>query len=193
MPRAKLFDKNEVLEKAMHLFWQKGYYATSVQDLVNHLGINRASLYDTFGGKKELFDKVFFLYRDTSSKGLISFFDTQENIKKGLHKLFLRAIEESKTDRNNKGCFVVNTTIEFIPNDSEMNQVLHDNKKKFEKIFHDYLKLGVQRNQISPHKNLKVIASLLYTFYSGLRVVTKVNFNKKQSVDSVDEILSLLD
>ncbi|WP_460601774.1 helix-turn-helix domain-containing protein, partial [Flexivirga lutea] len=47
MPRVKSFDEKEVLAKAMCLFWKQGYSATSVQDLVSQLGINRASLYDT--------------------------------------------------------------------------------------------------------------------------------------------------
>ena len=51
MPRVKLFDENEILKKSMELFWKKGYSATSVQDMVNHLGINRGSMYDTFGDK----------------------------------------------------------------------------------------------------------------------------------------------
>jgi TetR/AcrR family transcriptional repressor of nem operon len=58
MPRVKLFDENEVLNKAMNLFWKQGYSATSIQDLVSHLGINRASLYDTYGDKEKL-SKVF--------------------------------------------------------------------------------------------------------------------------------------
>ncbi|MEM6816141.1 MAG: helix-turn-helix domain-containing protein, partial [Bacteroidota bacterium] len=44
MPRVKLFDEYEVLDKAVNLFWRKGYYATSIQDLVDYLGVNRASL-----------------------------------------------------------------------------------------------------------------------------------------------------
>ena len=193
MPRVKLFNENDVLEKAMNLFWKKGYYATSVQDLVNHLGINRASLYDTFGGKKDLFDKVFLLYRESNSAGLERFLNTQDDIKVGFRKLFIKAIEESKSDIHNKGCFVVNTTIEFIPNDSEMVQVLEDNKAKFEKIFYDYLLLGVQKKQISKSKNLKVIASLFYTFSAGLKITTKVNFNKNHFFESVDELLTVLD
>jgi TetR/AcrR family transcriptional repressor of nem operon len=124
MPRVKLFNENDVLEKAMNLFWKKGYDATSIQDLVNHLGINRASLYDTFEGKKELFAKVFLLYRETNSNGLKQFLSSQDDIKLGFSKLFIQVIEQSKSDIHNKGCFVVNTTIEFIPNDFEMIQVL---------------------------------------------------------------------
>ncbi len=55
MPRVKEFDPDQALDRAMELFWRKGYEATSVQDLVEHMGINRFSLYDTFGSKHELF------------------------------------------------------------------------------------------------------------------------------------------
>ena len=63
MPRTKQFDEKEVLKNAMELFWEKGFHATSIQDLVSHLGINRASLYDTYGGKDELFNTAFETYR----------------------------------------------------------------------------------------------------------------------------------
>ena len=49
--RPKSFDQDRILEQAMHLFWEKGFEATSIQDLVDHLGVNRQSLYDTFGDK----------------------------------------------------------------------------------------------------------------------------------------------
>ena len=75
MPRVKSFDEKEVLDKAIHLFWKQGYTATSIQDLVTHLGINRASLYDTFGDKEELFKKAFEQYRKTSFDGLTQFFE----------------------------------------------------------------------------------------------------------------------
>jgi TetR/AcrR family transcriptional repressor of nem operon len=55
MARYKNFDKQETLEKAMDIFWQKGYHATSVQDLIDGLCINRASMYDTYGDKHQLF------------------------------------------------------------------------------------------------------------------------------------------
>ena len=55
MARTKCFNRDEALEKAMQAFWAKGYEATSVQDLVDCMGINRGSLYDTFGDKHQLF------------------------------------------------------------------------------------------------------------------------------------------
>ena len=133
MPRVKLFDESEVLTKAMNLFWKQGYAATSVQDLVSHLGINRASLYDTFGDKEQLFKKSFELYRKNNIEGLKQFFDTQNNVREGFARLFENAIEEAINDEDRKGCFVVNTTTELVPNDDSIAVTLEDNKSDFEK------------------------------------------------------------
>jgi TetR/AcrR family transcriptional repressor of nem operon len=58
MPRTKEFDYDRALDEAIRVFWDKGYEATSIQDLVNATGVNRASLYQSFGGKRELFQKA---------------------------------------------------------------------------------------------------------------------------------------
>ncbi|MCM8531390.1 MAG: TetR/AcrR family transcriptional regulator [Lentisphaeraceae bacterium] len=62
MGRNKTYNKEEVLEKALELFWRKGYEGTHLQDLVSHTGLNRFSLYKEFGGKDGLFHEVFELY-----------------------------------------------------------------------------------------------------------------------------------
>ena len=193
MPRVKLFDENEVLTKAMNLFWKQGYAATSVQDLVNHLGINRASLYDTFGDKEQLFRKSFELYRKTNIEGLKQFLGRHEDIREGFTKLFDNAIQEAVTDKDRKGCFVVNTTTELVPNDESITQVLEKNKIDFEDIFLEFLKKGREAGQFNTTKDLRSIAALFYTLYNGLRVVSKVQPDKKKLTDTVKVALSLLD
>ena len=193
MPRVKLFDQNEVLKKATELFWKKGYHATSIQDLVSFLGINRGSLYDTYGGKKELFDRAFQLYRSTTSNGVAVFLESQNDVKKGFRKLFEMGINESVSDKDKKGCFVVNTTTELIPGENEMLKILQENKRVFESVFYEFLLKGQQNGQIPKNKNLKTISSLYYTFYNGLKVLAKVQSEPKELLNSVDEILMLLD
>jgi TetR/AcrR family transcriptional repressor of nem operon len=193
MPRVKTFNEQEILEKAMELFWEKGYAATSIQDLVNYLGINRASLYDTYGGKREIFKKAFSLYRDTNTQRIAMFLESQPHIKTGFRKLLNASIEQNLKDNARKGCFVVNITAELIPGDDEMQEVLSKNKESFEKIFFDYLKKGEAENQFPPGKDLKSIASLLFTIYSGLNVVSKLNSRKSALTNSVSTALSLLD
>ena len=192
MPRVKTFNEHEVLTKAMNLFWKQGYSATSVQDLVSHLGINRASLYDTFGDKEQLFKKSFELYRKTNREGLIQFFQSQPNVKDGFSKLFENAINEAIHDKDRKGCFVVNTTTELIPNDKNLLDVLERNKEDFETVFFEYLKKGKANGQLKTTQDLKSIASLFFTLYNGIRVVSKVQPDQKKLSDSINVALSLL-
>lgn len=193
MPRVKLFDEQEVLTKAMELFWKKGYHATSMDELVKFLGISRASLYGTFGGKKELFTKALAHYRTTNNHVIQRFFSNQTNVKEGLKKLFYNLIEESSTDKDYKGCFVVNTTTELIPGDDEMKKTLLDNKVTFYRMFYSFLLQGVQEGQVSAEKDIKTIANLLYTFFNGFRVITKISTDIQELQKSVDTMLSLLD
>jgi len=192
MPRVKLFNEEEVLSKAMNLFWKQGYSATSVQELVSHLGINRASLYDTFGDKEQLFKKSFALYRKSNIEGLIQFFQTRPNVKKGFSELFDSTIQEAILDTDSKGCFVVNTTTELIPNDESLLEILENNKRDFERLFYEYLKKGQESDQFKTNQDLKSLASLFFTIYNGIRVVSKVRPNKKELSDSIEVALSLL-
>ncbi|GAA5523452.1 TetR/AcrR family transcriptional regulator [Aliifodinibius salicampi] len=193
MPRAKLFDEKEVLIKAMNLFWKNGYYDTSAQDLVDELGISRSSLYDTFGGKKQLFEKAFQLYRDENLKAVSQLLASHKDVKVGFLALFEKAIEESKKDKEAKGCFVVNTTAELVPNDHSFLKDLQENQQKFVETFRGYLKEGVEKGQIPADKELEAIARLFYTFYSGLKIVSKVSFNEQETLQSVENLLSILD
>lgn len=193
MPRTKLFNEQEVLNKAMNLFWKQGYSATSVQDLVTHLGINRASIYDTFGDKEKLFLKAFENYRKTNIEGIRQFFESQANVKEGFKKLFEMSIDDSINDQEKKGCFVVNTTTELIPGDEKILKIVEENQKIFEAIFLNYLKSGEEKGQFKKGKHLPAIATLFFTLYNGLKVVSKVSTNKKELSNSIYQVLSLLD
>ena len=193
MPRVKLFDQKEVLIKAMNLFWKKGYYATSIQDLVDCLGINRASLYDTFGGKKELFKKAYLHYCTTNQEEQKAFLNKYDDVREGFKELFKMAVQQSKVDEERKGCLAVNTAVEFIPNETDFSLLVEKNKEKFEEIFSNYLLTGVEKGQILKEKDLSAIAALFFTFYNGLKVVTKVDFNTPIFMKSVSTLLCVLD
>ncbi len=192
MPRVKLFDENEVLTKAMHLFWKQGYSATSIQDLVVHLGINRASLYDTFGDKEKLFKKSFELYRKQSIDRVLQLLENQADVKEGFSELFNMAVSEALLDKDRKGCFAVNNTTELVPNDEGCQEVLSSNRRDFENLFYKYLKKGQEKGQLKECKDLKILASFLFIIYNGILVVSKIQTNKKELTDSVNLALSLL-
>lgn len=193
MPRVKLFNEEEILQKAMGLFWKNGYYATSIQDLVDNLGVNRGSLYSVYKGKKELFDRSFELYRENNEKILRSFFDEQKDVKKGFQKLFKKAVDVDCSDIDKKGCFVVNTTTEFDSRDQKMRDTLLKNKEIIEGIFYDFLLKGEEKERLKDGKDLRAIASFLVTFFNGIRVMSKVEPNKDKLMASVNNALLILD
>lgn len=193
MPRVKLFDEKEVLEKAMELFWKNGYHATSIRVLSKHLKISHASLYSTFGGKDKLFNKAFELYQTTNTNSVQQFLAQEKDVKQGIRKLFCNAIHQSINDQENKGCFVVNTTTELLPGNPTLKKRIAYNKTFFEKGFHQYLLKGEKDGQIPAGKDLKAIASLLFTLYNGLRVVGKLQQDEETLSSAVDVALQLLD
>ena len=192
MPRVKLFDKDDVLEKAMLLFWNKGYHATSIQDLVNALGINRGSLYDTFGGKKNLFEQALALYCNQNIKIKREFLQSEKSVKTALKKLFQVFIDDSFNDNNN-GCFVVNTTTELSCEDDSINTALLMNKDNFEAMFLECLKKGQKSGEISQNKDIKSLSYMIYVLFSGIRVVARLEKDNQRLHKLSNVVLTLLD
>jgi TetR/AcrR family transcriptional repressor of nem operon len=161
--------------------------------LVNHLGINRASLYDTYGDKEQLFFKALEHYRKGNTEGVAEFLDETPNVKEAFKQLFEQAIDEAIKDADKKGCFMVNTTTELIPGDERVLSVLLENKASFEALFYKYLKKGETDGQFSKGKDLKALATFFFTLYNGLRVVSKMQPNPKELRNTARVALQLLD
>ena len=73
MPKSILFDRDETIAKVTSLFWEKGYHATSMQDLVDVTGLNRSSIYNSFGDKYNLFIESLKHYKKEQINGLDNF------------------------------------------------------------------------------------------------------------------------
>ncbi len=193
MPRIKQFDKEAVLEKAKQLFWKQGYHATSIQNLVDHLGINRASLYNTFGGKNQLYEMAFQSYREENIKYLKDRLAQFEKIKDGLRQFFRARIKENINDPDKKGCFVINCTTEYLPHHKEILSELVTNKKEFQNIMEETLERGKDRGEFNANMDAKEVAQYLFTFFSGLQIAGKVKPDRKELFQTLDLGLQVLD
>ena len=192
MPRAKEFDRNDVLEKAMNLFWERGFHATTMENLVNHLGINRASIYDTYGSKRDLFDKALNKYREQRYTKVASFLNQHADVRQGLYQLFEYLIDSAITE-DARGCFLVNATTELAISDIYIQQKLSTNKSVYESLFTKYIEYGKKQGQLSAGKDSKLIASYLYTLKSGIKVTAKLNTPREELMSIVNVGLSILD
>ena len=117
--RPKEFDEADVLQQAMEVFWAHGYEATSVQDLLDAMGINRASMYDTFGDKHALFMAAFEHYGRTVTRGVEEVLDGPGSPLANIRKVLTRMAGDVVGGRS-RGCLACNTAVELAPHDSEV-------------------------------------------------------------------------
>ncbi|KZY55800.1 hypothetical protein A3740_14980 [Oleiphilus sp. HI0068] len=124
MGRKLAFDADRVLHKAMKLFWLKGYEATSMQDLVDELGINRFSVYNTFGDKKEIFIKVLMHYRKTVLAYLLAPLKSDKPARQRLDDYFVLLLEQLQSEAGSLGCMMQNTGLSQISKDADVRSAL---------------------------------------------------------------------
>ena len=188
MPRVKLFNKEEALKKAMELFWEKGYAATSLSDLTNHLGIGKGSFYATFNSKQALFEDAFDLYRNSKVELLEQLLNSEPNVKIGLSKLLEFNLEELLSDNKHKGCFIANTCSEFSGANEILKEKLDEHYSIMQKALGNYLKSG----KVSP-KKAESIAATIITFLMGMSQQAKFRRDKKRYLSSIKHLVGLLD
>lgn len=191
MGRPYEFDKNETLSKAMDVFWEKGYKATSIDDLVDRMGIQRGSIYNTFGDKRELFLSAVEHYGDVVTTRTLKVLEADgspiENIKK-----FFDIIVNTPPDRRSKGCLISNTVVELAPHDEEVAGVVKGIMKKIQTAFQNCLERAVEAGELPETTNTRVLSNFLATSTHGLIVTGKSIPDKKQLKDVVDVIVSTL-
>lgn len=193
MARTKEFSEDKALDKAIEIFWHKGYNGTSAQDLVTHLGLSRSSLYDTFGDKQKLFIESLKRYQKQSQDQIIQLFETSENIKDTLHDIFKQAVVESLEDRITKGCFMVNSSVELAMHDQEIAKIVQNNGKVMEEVFTNAVQKGQDLGHISKKMEAQVLARFIFNNYSGIRVLARSGEKDKQVYDDiVKAMLSVL-
>jgi TetR/AcrR family transcriptional regulator, transcriptional repressor for nem operon len=192
MPRPKSFNKEEVLNSAMQLFWQKGYEATSIQDLVAHLGINKQSLYDTFGDKQSLYLMALNNYRLENELWMNSLNLGNGSVKKAFKSFFDSVISNPCEETRKKGCFLGNALIEVAPQNEEVNKICLEGMESFEKRFSKLIRQGQESGEINSEIDADETASFFYVVLNGLKAISKIKADKKKMKAVVKNALSVL-
>ncbi len=192
MARTKIFDEEEVLNKAVHLFWEKGFNGTSAQELVDRLGISRSSLYDTYGDKFQLFKSSLLQYRKQFAGAMIEMIDKSTDSEKTLKDIFHYVVTESLQEKCSKGCFMVNSSIELAPHNSEIAEIVNSNMQDIEDALVRLIKKGQESGQFTKRNTPRSFARFVFNAISGLRVASKSGTEKKVFDDIVKVTLSAL-
>jgi len=179
MARPRDFDEQQALEKAMQLFWLKGYHGTSPQDLLDTLSLSRSSLYRTFTDKHTLFLKALAHYQEFSTAEIKKMIDPADTVKESIRKLLEFIAEVVLTDELHKGCFMLNSEIELSLHDQEVHEMVVKNDRELEDIFYHLIKKGQQSGEISKTHDAGTMASFFLNTAKGIRVTAKSNPDKE--------------
>lgn len=192
MVRTKQFDKHAALDEAMGLFWHRGYHATSIQNLVEHLGVNRQSLYDTYGGKDQLFLAALERYREIQAAPFRKLLEREGSAREVLRNFFQGCIDALLSE-DCKGCFMVNTTTELAGHDEAVAQVCSANARQVEAVMSGLLVRAQQAGEISAERSPVQLARFLMNTMNGLTVTAKATRDRKVLNDVVDVALAALE
>lgn len=192
MARTKEFDEEVVLNKAVDLFWYKGFNGTSAQDLVDELGISRSSLYDTFGDKHAIFIKSLQRYCKKLAGSMVAFIDQSENVEATIKHIFKVASAEAVEDQLAKGCFMVNTIIELAPHDKDVAAIVKQYIQDIENALCRAIEKGQDQGVFSKRQTAQSLARFLFNNLSGIRVASKSGTDAKVYDDVVGVALSVL-
>ena len=175
MARTKAFDTDEVLDRALRIFWRNGYEGTSMQDLVDGMQINRASIYDTFGSKEALYLNALQRYQARNQCQVQQLLRQHTSVREALNQLLENMIRESVSDPEKKGCFVVNATTGLANRNEAVNRLVSENEQKMAYVFEDLIQQGQARGEIAQDQDARVLSSYIFSSLQGLRVLAVTN------------------
>jgi len=197
MARTKEFDPEAAVGAALGLFWARGYEATSLSDLEQHLGIGRGSLYATFGSKHALYLRALDRYRAEQTAGLLDALAgaraSGRALKPTLRRLLEAQVADSLDDPERRGCFFVNATGERAACDPEVARRVADNLAGLEATFTGAIRAAQRAGEVAPDKDARALARFLTMAMQGLRVAAKASPDRAALRDMVRLTLAALD
>lgn len=191
MARIKEFDPDVALRAALEVFWEQGYEATSMSDLVERLGIGRASIYATFGGKHDLYLKALDRYSEDADPLLLGELSAAGSALDAVRGVLHRYAAEAAGKRRSRGCFVVNTATE-LPRDAASAHRVRASWMHLETLLAAALARAQAAGELSDKRDPRALARMLLVLLQGVRVVGKVADDPAPVRDAVDQALALL-
>jgi TetR/AcrR family transcriptional repressor of nem operon len=184
MGRPQEFNEENIIDKALYIFWQKGFQAASTRDLIEATGISNGSFFNSFGDKKKLYfrclqkyDAVYIMALENLLKKPIPF---KEKIKQVLHQ----ATRKSPGKESYQGCFLFNTSIDQGIDDADILNLAKDMNERIENAFVSAVEMAKENNDINPHIKSIPFAQYLFNIVTGLRALL-LNSPPKSAINNI--------
>lgn len=193
MARPKEFDVDAALQSALEVFWEKGYEATSMQDLVDAMGIQRASLYATYGDKHALYVAALRRYQRETFDELVAHFAKATSPVAAIREFVQEVADWASGKHGRRGCLCVNANIELAPHDLLVADTLRDHHQRMETLLAATLQRAVAMGELPAKTDCTSLATFLLGSVVAINVLGKQRATKKQLQAMVDHALAALE
>ena len=193
MARPREFEREVVLDRAMRVFWSRGYEATSVQELVARMGIQRGSLYGAFGDKRRLFLAAIDRYDRVVTTRLLAALDDTPSGLEAIRAFFRLKVEVSLDPARPRGCLVTNSAAELASRDRRAAARVGAVLVRIEEAFHRAVERGQRAREIDPASDPRALARFLTSSAQGISVMAKTRPDRAVLEDIVAVTLAALE
>lgn len=170
--RTKEFEPEQIADAAMRVFWERGYAATSVQDLVEGTGLSRSSLYSTFENKQGLYQQALLRYQALTTSN-VELLAEPGPVKALIERLLMRIVEDELGEGRQRGCLVANATLELAGHDEAVAELVAHNFLRLQKALEKLIVRGQQTGEIPAGKKPRALARFFVNTIQGMRVLSK--------------------
>jgi TetR/AcrR family transcriptional repressor of nem operon len=190
--RYRAFDENEVLSQAAEVFWQKGYESSTTEDLLAAMGLNKGSLYNAFGNKKQLFQTVVKHYAAAIFENLRNDIEQSNEPVSVIRAFFREACDLKDLSAHLKGCFLGNAVSELASIDQELEQLAIEKLATLETIFKAALEKGKRLGHLTADFNTGLNARYLINIWNGINVTRRMYPSKQELEPMLKMSLNML-
>lgn len=169
--RPREFNRPEVLDAAMDVFWQKGYEGCSTEDLCTKTGIGRGSLYNAFGSKHELYEQTLQRYHEQGIQEQTAILERPLPAKERLRALLDWAVKQDFGDADNKGCMLINATLERARTDPMVEKIASRHVMLLDNLLCHVIEQGLESGEIASGRPALELARTFLSSYYGMRIL----------------------
>ena len=177
----------------MEAFWERGYAATSVNDLLAEMGLSRGSLYDTFGDKKTLFLAALDKYEAQRGHELHNMLDRPGSAKSALVDFIHMAADCCTSEAGRRGCLAGKAAMELAPHDKDITEWLREYHRRNIALVARTVARGQQQGEINENLEPRAAARFLLNALGGLRLLGTMSPSESEVQDVVELTLKVLD
>ena len=192
MPKVKQFDRGHVLQEAAHIFKQKGYNGTSIDDILKATGLSRSSLYDSFQDKHNLYLQALEIYKQQENQSYQEVHKKELNGYEKIELVFREVVKHLVANPNDNGCLMVNAAAEMSKQCDKTSQVVCNNKEEVQKLFDTWVNEAHKKGLVKLNKPVEFYGQFLFNTLCGLKVLSQSGADKAELDNVVKVTLAAL-